>query len=106
VDAGRFSMAAQALYDQLGTAATPLVIDARRNAAFDTDDRGVDLKVTANQWYTLGRRAEGDRFTASFDGKPLFTTEDETFATPGKVALWTKADSVTHFDTISITPLD
>jgi hypothetical protein len=36
----------------------------------------------------------------------LFTTEDETFATPGKVALWTKADSVTDFDTISIAPLD
>jgi len=68
--------------------------------------KGVSTKVAANQWHTLGLRAEGDRFTASFDGKPLFTVEDKTFATPGKVALWTKADSVTHFDTISITPLD
>ena len=68
--------------------------------------QGANLKVAANQWHTLGLRAEGDRFTASFDGKPLFTAEDKTFATPGRVALWTKADSVTHFDTISITPLD
>jgi hypothetical protein len=68
--------------------------------------QGANLKVTANQWHTLGLRAEGDRFTASFDGKPLFTAEDKTFANPGKVALWTKADSVTHFDKISITPLD
>jgi hypothetical protein len=68
--------------------------------------KGADLKVAANQWHTLGLRAEGDRFTVSFDGKPLFTAEDKTFANPGKVALWTKADSVTHFDTIAITPLD
>ncbi len=68
--------------------------------------KGVSTKVAANQWHTLGLRAEGERFTISFDGKPLFTAEDKTFAAPGKVALWTKADSVTHFDSISITPLD
>jgi hypothetical protein len=68
--------------------------------------QSANLKVSSNEWHTLGLRAEGDRFTASFDGKPLFTAEDKTFANPGKVALWTKADSVTHFDTLSITPLD
>jgi hypothetical protein len=68
--------------------------------------QGANLKVAANQWHTLGLRAEGDRFTVSFDGKPLFTAQDSTFTSPGKVALWTKSDSVTHFDTIAITPLD
>jgi hypothetical protein len=68
--------------------------------------KGVSAKVAANQWHTLGLRAEGERFTISFDGKALFTAADKTFAAPGKVALWTKADSVTHFDAISITPLD
>ena len=68
--------------------------------------RGANLKVASNQWHTLGLRAEGDRFTVSFDGKPLFTAKDKTFANPGKIALWTKADSVTHFDAISITPLE
>jgi hypothetical protein len=68
--------------------------------------QGADVKVAPSQWHTLGLRAEGNRFTVSFDGKPLFTAEDKTFANAGKVALWTKADSVTHFDTISITPLD
>ena len=67
---------------------------------------GANLKVAANQWHTLGLRAEGERFTVSFDGKPLFTAQDSTFANPGKIALWTKADSVTDFDTIAITPLD
>ena len=77
------------------------VVNGRRSQI-----KGVRTKVASNQWHTLGLRAEGDRFTVSFDGKPLFTAEDSTFADAGKVALWTKADSVTHFDAISITPLD
>jgi hypothetical protein len=68
--------------------------------------QGADVKVAPSQWHSLGLRAEGNRFTVSFDGKPLYTAEDGTFVNPGKVALWTKADSVTHFDAISITPLD
>jgi hypothetical protein len=68
--------------------------------------KGFDTKVASSQWHTLGLRAEGDRFSISFDGKLLFTAQDSTFASPGKIALWTKADSVTHFDTIAITPLD
>jgi len=68
--------------------------------------KGSNTKVATNQWHTLGLRAEGEHFTVSFDGKTLFTVEDKTFPNAGKVALWTKADSVTHFDAISITPLD
>ena len=67
---------------------------------------GADVKVAPNVWHTLALKAAGDRFSISYNGKTLFTAEDNTFAGPGKVALWTKADSVTHFDTIAITPLD
>src|SRR6202035_5280060 len=31
--------------------------------------QGANLKVAANQWHMLGLRAEGDRFSVSFDGK-------------------------------------
>ena len=58
----------------------------------------------------VGYLAKAEYFTGRGIGgwlsKTLFTAQDRTFANPGKVALWTKADSVTHFDTISITPLD
>lgn len=64
-----------------------------------------NAKVAANQWHTLALKAEGNRFTVSFDGKELLTAQDRTLPDAGKVALWTKADSVTYFDTISITPL-
>jgi hypothetical protein len=66
---------------------------------------GADTKVSAKEWHVLALRAEGEQFTISLDGKVLFTTTDKTFADPGKFALWTKADSVTHFDAIEITPL-
>jgi len=67
---------------------------------------GINTKVAGNQWHTLGLRAEGDASTISFDGKTLFTAHDNTFANSGRVALWTKADSITHFDTLRIMPLD
>ena len=64
-----------------------------------------NAKVAANQWHTLSLKAEGDRFTVSFDGNQLLSAQDQTFSDAGKVALWTKADSITYFDTIAITPM-
>jgi glycosyl hydrolase family 59 (putative galactocerebrosidase) len=66
---------------------------------------GADLKVSAGAWHTLGLKAEGNRFTVTFDGKALYTAIDDTMADAGRVALWTKADSVTRFDRIEIKPL-
>jgi len=62
-------------------------------------------KVSSGAWHTLSLRAEGDRLSVSFDGKPLLTHSDRTFTGLGKVALWTKADSVMHFDRLEIRPL-
>jgi hypothetical protein len=67
--------------------------------------QGADLRVTANEWHTLGLRAEGERFTVSYDGKTLFSATDKSFTKAGRVALWTKADSVTRFDLVKITTL-
>jgi hypothetical protein len=66
---------------------------------------GANLKVTSEVWHSLGLRAQGNRFTVSYDDKVLFTATDNTFETAGKVALWTKADSITRFDQIEVTPL-
>ena len=41
-----------------------------------------------------------------FDGKQVLTAKDERFGSPGKVALWTKADSITYFDRLEIKPLE
>ena len=66
---------------------------------------GTNAKVTAGEWHTLSLRARGNQFTVSYDGKELFAAKDDRFGSPGKVALWTKADSVTRFDRLEIKPL-
>ena len=67
--------------------------------------KGANTKVASGVWHTLTLRAEGSRFTVALNGKVLFTHTDKTFSTPGKAALWTKADSITRFDWIEIKPL-
>ena len=64
-----------------------------------------NLKVTPNEWHALALRAEDAAFTVSYEGKTLFSVTDKTFGEAGGVALWTKADSVTRFDRLTITPL-
>jgi hypothetical protein len=76
------------------------VVDGRREQL-----SGANLNVTPDEWHTLGLRADGERFTVSYDGKTLFGVTDQTFAEAGGVALWTKADSVTRFDRLAITTL-
>jgi len=63
-----------------------------------TQFKGANLPVAANQWHTLRVNFTGNRFTVVFNGKELFTAEDDTIKDAGKVGLWTKADSVTLFD--------
>jgi hypothetical protein len=64
-----------------------------------------NAKVAPGEWHTLTLRAEGNRFTVSFDGRQLFTQTDSTFTGAGRVALWTKADSVTRFESLVLEPL-
>jgi hypothetical protein len=65
-----------------------------------------DLAVTSGAWHTLALKAENDRFTVAYDGRELYSVRDTTFPDSGKVALWTKADSVTHFDSLKIAALN
>lgn len=65
-------------------------------------DYGVKHTVPANVWSTLAVSFSGSRFTVFFNGTKLFEVEDPTFAGSGKVGLWTKADSVTHFDDFEV----
>ncbi len=60
------------------------------------------VKVPSAARHTLTLRAEGDRLSVSLDGKALISHTDRTFTGLGKVALWTKADSVTRFDALAI----
>jgi hypothetical protein len=67
---------------------------------------GVDAHVSSGAWHTLGITARDDRFIILFNGRELFGATDPTFPGPGRVGMWTKADSVTWFESIKIKSLD
>jgi hypothetical protein len=50
-------------------------------------------------------RARDNEFVVSLDGVWVFTAFDKTLSQSGRIALWTKGDSVTRFDQIEIAPL-
>jgi hypothetical protein len=76
------------------------VVDGRR-----TQFAGVDARVPRDQWQALGLRVMGDRFEVVLEGRVLFSATDRTFADAGQVGLWTKADSLTHFDGFEVVGL-
>jgi len=63
---------------------------------------GKKTDVPANQWSTLRVVANGRLFEVYFNGTKLYDVDDGTFTTPGKVGVWTKADSVTQFDDLTV----
>src|SRR5262249_46731008 len=71
-------------------------------------DRGRRQLATASvkapalgQWHTVRVVTVGDRVQAWLDGKPHLDHRDSRFKS-GRVGLWTKADSITAFDDLTI----
>src|SRR6266568_5946831 len=59
---------------------------------------GSEVKVTSGEWHEIRIEAVGNKITCYFDGQKKIEATDDTFGDPGKIGLWTKADSVTLFD--------
>jgi hypothetical protein len=70
-----------------------------------TQFAGANVKVPSDAWHELRLAARGSRFEVFFNGKSLYSATDTTLAGTGRVALWTKADSVTYFDDVRIQSL-
>jgi len=82
-----------------------------RNAwfAFLTGGRfeitGASTKAPAlGEWHALRIAAQGDHIEGWLNGRRLIDHRDSRF-TAGRVGLWTKADSVTAFDSLVVRPL-
>ena len=97
MDRSRHSISQNDLYARPGSGAAPIVVDVRR----DTDLAGADRLVAP----ALVVRATDDKFTVFLDGIWLFTGFNKTLSRPGRIALWSKGDSITRFDQIEIAPL-
>jgi hypothetical protein len=67
----------------------------------------MEVNVSSQAWQTLGIAARDDRLTVFFDGRELFVATDRRFpGPPGKVGLWTEANSMTLFESLTIGSLD
>jgi hypothetical protein len=64
-----------------------------------------DGPVPGKAWNELAAEAKSGTFRIYFNGKKVIEAQDKTFSGGGKVGLWTKADSVTYFDDLTVTPL-
>jgi hypothetical protein len=63
---------------------------------------GVKHMIPSRRWNNLKVSFAGAKIAVFFNQERLFEAEDTTFPKPGKVGLWTKADSVTYFDDFTV----
>ena len=63
------------------------------------------VKVAPGVWHSLRADMRGDHIEVYFNGQKLIDVHDARFTKPGKVGVWTKADSYTLFDDLTATPL-
>lgn len=61
------------------------------------------VKVAQGQWQELKLEVSGDRLRGFLNGQFVVEATDATYKA-GRVGLWTKADSVTCFDDVVVTP--
>ena len=62
--------------------------------------KSADIKHT-DGWHTLRVVMKGNLIQCYYDGQKYLETTDGTFAEPGKIGLWTKADARTQFDDLT-----
>ncbi len=73
------------------------VKDGRR-----TQLASVEIKADPTVWHEIEVEHIGNRIEVEFDGKKVIEFEDSTFAEPGLVGLWVKADGQTVFDNFEV----
>lgn len=66
---------------------------------------GANFKVPSNAWHEMKVEARGNEVKCYYDGQLKITAKDDTFKDAGKIGLWTKADSVIHFDDLTVEDL-
>jgi hypothetical protein len=67
-----------------------------------TEIASANRQVASGVWHELAVEARGDRIRVRYDGEWVIDHQDATFSA-GRVGLWTKADSVTCFDDVTVT---
>jgi hypothetical protein len=67
--------------------------------------KGWNGRVSAGVWHELRADMRGDRIEVYFNGSRVIEARDSRFASSGRVGVWTKADSHTLFDDLTVSPI-
>lgn len=65
-----------------------------------------DVDLKPGQWYTLRVEHQGCEIKVYLDEDIVIMKHEKHFDRPGKIGLWTKADSVMHFDDLKAKQLE
>ncbi len=65
----------------------------------------VRVTVASGVWHALRADMRGDHIEVYFNRQKLIDVHDARFTAPGRVGVWTKADSHTLFDDLKATAL-
>ena len=68
------------------------VVDGQRTDAFR-----LETEIPAGVWNELSIECKGNQIICQLNGKKAMPTFTDNNAKPGKIAFWTKSDSVTYF---------
>jgi hypothetical protein len=66
----------------------------------------VSVDVPSGVWHTIEVEHIGNRIVCTLDGAARIEAADDALPEVGGVGLWTKADAVTSFDDLTVTPAD
>ncbi len=64
---------------------------------------GNNMKIEKGVWHDLTLECKGTAFNVSLDGKPAMPTINDATFSAGKIAFWTKSDSISYFTDTRIT---
>ena len=65
----------------------------------------IPVKLETKKWHTLIVEHRGEAIKVSVGGKTVFEGKDKTYAKAGRIGVWIKADSLTHFDDLTVEAL-
>jgi hypothetical protein len=61
--------------------------------------------VTPNAWHDYRFELRGDHLQVFWDGQRVIDHHDSTLPAAGRAGVWTKADSISYFDDLTVEPL-
>lgn len=68
-----------------------------------SDPIGPEIPIPSGEWHTLEVNCQGNRIRCRLNGKDAIPTLTDSSFTRGRLALWTKSDSVSHFRSLRVT---